>query len=156
MAESDPTLRFEYAKELRQNILSGQGDLHRQTVKWELAHPHGVEGAFYEPRISYRETITQAAQGYYKHKKQSGGAGQYAEVSLWIAPYEEGMAPPSSEIKVRGEEIHELPWGGKLVFYNCIVGGVIDARFMLAILKGIMEVMEQGPLTNSYARDIAV
>ena len=156
MAESDSTLRFAYAKELRQNILSGQGDLHLQTVKWELAHTHGVEIEFYEPRISYRETITQAAQGYYKHKKQSGGAGQYAEVSMWIAPYEEGMAPPSSEIKVRGEDVHELPWGGKLVFHNCIVGGVIDARFMPAILKGIMEVMEQGPLTHSYARDIAV
>ena len=155
LAESDPTLVFEYAKELRQNILHGQGALHLQTVKWELEHVYGVEIEFYEPRISYRETIQTAARGEHRHKKQSGGAGQFAEVSLWIQPYEADQAPPA-DIKVRHTEEHELPWGGKLVFHNCIVGGVIDARFMPAILKGLMEVMENGPITGSYVRDVAV
>jgi len=155
MAESDPTLVFEYAQELKQNILHGQGELHLHTVKWEMEQVHGVEIEYYEPRISYRETIQRAAQGEYRHKKQSGGAGQFAEVSLWIQPYVAGQAPPA-DLKVRHTEEHDLPWGGKLVFHHCIVGGVIDARFLPAILKGLMEEMEHGPMTGSYVRDVAV
>jgi len=155
MAETDPTLIFEYAKELKQNILHGQGELHLQTVKWELSHLHGIELEYYEPRISYRETIQKPAKGYHKHKKQSGGSGQYAEVYLWAVPHEEGAEPPA-DIKVRKTETIDLPWGGKLVFHNCIVGGVIDTRFMPAIQKGIMDVMEDGPITGSYVRDIAI
>jgi elongation factor G len=155
IASSDPTLKFEYAKELKQNILHGQGEIHFATVKWQLEHLYGVEVAFSDPRISYRETIQKPAQADYRHKKQSGGAGQFAEVYLKIAPYSEGMEHPS-ELKVRETQLVELDWGGTLAFNNCIVGGVIDARFMPAILKGIMEVVEEGPLTSSYSRDIAV
>lgn len=155
LQEGDPTLLFHYSKELRQSILEGQGEMHLQMVKRMLSSIFGVEVEFHQPRISYRETIRSASDGYYKHKKQSGGSGQYAEVYMRIEPYQDGMPDPD-DIKIRGSEVHELPWGGKLVFCNCIVGGVIDARFMPAILKGILEVMESGPVTGSYARDIRV
>ncbi len=155
MVETDPTLGFEYAKELKQNIIHAQGELHLSMVKWELEHIHGVGLEYYEPRISYRETIQKPAKGDFRHKKQSGGAGQFAEVSLWIQPAEMDGAPPA-DLKVRHTDEHELPWGGKLIFHNCIVGGVIDQRFMPAILKGILEVLENGPITGSYVRDIAV
>ena len=155
MHESDPTLITEYAKELKQTILHGQGELHLQMVKWSLSHLHGIEIGFEKPRISYRETIQKAAEGYHKHKKQSGGSGQYAEVYLKIQPWSEHVVDPP-ELKVRNKQEIEMDWGGKLVFCNCIVGGVIDNRFMPAIVKGLMEVMEEGPLTGSYCRDIIV
>jgi len=162
----DPTVILEYSKELKQLILHGQGEFHLNTmVKWHLDNIYKLETQFIAPKIPYRETITKSAQADFRHKKQSGGAGQFGEVHLVIEPYEEGK-PESTKFKfggdkelavqVRGREEHPLPWGGKLVFCNCIVGGVIDARFLPAILKGIMEKMEIGPLTGSYARDIRV
>ncbi|MEL6135410.1 MAG: elongation factor G, partial [Bacteroidota bacterium] len=146
MAASDPTLLHEYAKEIKQSLLQGQGELHLQTAKWNLKNVYGVEIDFIDPKISYRETITKQADGYYKHKKQSGGAGQYAEVKLIARSYIGDDNPHPQDIKVRGTDIHELPWGGRLIFHNCIVGGVIDNRFMPAILKGLMELMEEGPI----------
>ena len=162
--QEDPTFLVEYSKELKQMIISGQGEFHLNTMKWRIEHNDKLEIEFYPPRIPYRETITKYAYADYRHKKQSGGAGQFGEVHLVIEPYTEGMPAPTmykingvdSKISVKDTEVVELPWGGKLVFYNCIVGGVIDARFMPAILKGIMEKMEEGPLTGSYARDIRV
>lgn len=164
MHEEDPSLLVEYSKELKQMILSGQGEFHLNTMKWRIEHNDKINIEFYAPRIPYRETITKYAQADYRHKKQSGGAGQFGEVHLVIEPYEEGMPDPvsykiggiDSKMSVKGKEIYDLPWGGKLIFYNCIVGGVIEARFMPAIMKGIMEKMEEGPLTGSYARDIRV
>jgi len=87
--------------------------------------------------------------------KQSGGAGQFGEVYMKIEPFYDGMPEPT-EYSVRGKEVIDLEWGGKLVFYNCIVGGVIDARFIPSILKGVMEKMEEGPITGSYVRDVRV
>ena len=164
MHEEDPSLLIEYSKELKQMILSGQGEFHLNTMKWRIEHNDKILIEFYAPKIPYRETITKYAQADYRHKKQSGGAGQFGEVHMVIEPFEEGMPDPvsykiggvDSKMSVKGKEEYELPWGGKLVFYNCIVGGVIEARFMPAILKGIMEKMEEGPLTGSYARDIRV
>jgi len=164
MHEEDPTVLVEYSKELKQIILSGQGEHHLKIVKWHLDNVFKVETEFLTPKIPYRETITKAAQADYRHKKQSGGAGQFGEVHLIIEPHKEGSPDPDmfkingKEIKlsIRGKEEHELAWGGKLVYCNCIVGGSIDARFMPAILKGIMEKLEEGPLTGSYARDIRV
>ncbi|MEO1450006.1 MAG: elongation factor G, partial [Bacteroidota bacterium] len=155
MADSDPTLRFEFSKELKQSLIHGQGELHLMSIKWILEHMYGVDITYTDPKISYRETIQQASEGYYKHKKQSGGSGQYAEVYLKIQPYAPDQGPPG-DFKVRGTELIELEWGGTLAFHNCIVGGVIDTRFMPAILKGLMEVMENGPITGSYVRDVAV
>ena len=155
MKESDPTLSMQFEKELKQNILSGQGELHLQTAKWIIEHVYGVAVTYSDPRVSYRETIQKVANAEYRHKKQSGGSGQFGEVSLRIGPYYEGVEHPS-DIKVRETEVVELDWGGKLVFCNCIVGGVIEQRFLPGILKGIMEVMEEGPLTGSYARDVIV
>ena len=155
MAESDPTLRVEYARELKQTILHGQGALHLQTIKWQLENLYGLSIRFLDPKISYRETIQQPASGSYKHKKQSGGSGQFGEVYLKIFPYDEPFEAPA-EFKVRDRQEIELDWGGKLVYCNCIVGGVIGARFLPAILKGIMKVMEEGPITKSYARDVIV
>ena len=160
----DPTIKIEYSKELKQTILYGQGEYHINTLKWHLDHVYKIEAEFFTPKIPYRETITKLAAADYRHKKQSGGAGQFGEIYIVIEPYIEG-APDPTMYKIAGKEIklnvrdkQEVPlvWGGKLVFYNCIVGGAIDARFLPAILKGIMEKMEEGPLTGSYARDIRV
>ena len=160
----DPSFIVEYSKELKQLLVHCQGEYHLNVLKWYFDHVHKIEVNFLAPKIPYRETITKPAQADYRHKKQSGGAGQFGEVHLIIEPYEEGAAPKSmfkfgdkeQKLSVRAVEEHELSWGGKLVFANCIVGGSIDARFLPAILKGIMEKMDEGPLTGSYARDIIV
>ena len=153
--QEDPTLELKYAKELKQLILYGQGELHLAVCKWYLENIYKLQVEFETPRISYRETIRKPSASSYRHKKQSGGAGQFGEVHLKIEPYEEGMPEPTG-FNIRGKEVIELEWGGKLVFYNCIVGGVIDARFIPSILKGIMEKMEEGPITGSYVRDVRV
>jgi len=160
----DPTIVVEYSKELKQTILSGQGEHHINILKWHLTNTYKIEVDLFPPKIPYRETITKVAAGDYRHKKQSGGAGQFGEVHLIIEPIVEGV-PAGNKFKVegrdlvlniKGKEEYPLEWGGVLEYYNCIVGGAIDARFMPAILKGIMEKMEEGPLTGSYARDIRV
>lgn len=164
MKEEDPTWIVEVSKELKQTIVSGQGEFHLKTLKWRMENNDKIEIEFIEPKIPYRETITKSARADYRHKKQSGGAGQFGEVHLIVEPYVEG-APVQDiyrfggqEYKVSARDTQEIPleWGGKLVFVNSIVGGSIDARFMPAILKGIMARMEQGPLTGSYARDVRV
>ena len=164
MHEEDPTWRVEQSKELRQTIVSGQGEFHLRTLKWRLENVEKIQVVYEEPKIPYRETITKAARADYRHKKQSGGAGQFGEVQLIVEPYEEGKPLQEvyrfngQEFKINAKATEEvtLEWGGKLVFVNSIVGGSIDARFMPAILKGIMERMERGPLTGSYARDVRV
>lgn len=155
MRKVDQTLEVEYSKELKQILLKGQGELHLNIAKWHLEQLDKIPIEFIAPKIPYRETITKTATASYRHKKQSGGAGQFGEVHMLIEPYSEGMTF-QQQFPVRGSDEHSLSWGGKLVFNNCIVGGAIDARFMPAILKGIMEKMEEGPLTGSYARDIVV
>ena len=164
MRQEDPTWVVEQSKELRQILVHGQGEFHLRTLKWRLENLDKIAVEFSEQRIPYRETITRAARADYRHKKQSGGAGQFGEVHLIIEPYSEGMPDPvvykfgNQEIRIaiKGKEEIPLEWGGKLVFINSVVGGAIDARFMPAILKGIMSRMEQGPLTGSYARDVRV
>lgn len=153
--QEDPTLEVQYSRELKQLIISAQGELHLAVCKWYLENIYKLNITFESPRISYRETIRSSSIAVHRHKKQSGGAGQFAEVHMKVEPYTEGMPEPS-EYSVRGKEIIDLPWGGKLVFYNCIVGGVIDARFIPSILKGVMEKMEEGPITGSYVRDVRV
>lgn len=153
--QEDPTIEVGYSRELKQLIIAAQGEMHLAVCKWFLENVYKLHVDFVSPRISYRETIRKPAQAMYRHKKQSGGAGQFGEVHLKIEPYYEGMPEPT-EFSVRGKEIIDLEWGGKLVFYNCIVGGVIDARFIPSILKGVMEKMEEGPITGSYVRDVRV
>ncbi len=164
MHEEDPTWIVEQSKELKQTILSGQGEFHLRTLKWRVENNDKLPIIFEEPKIPYRETITKAARADYRHKKQSGGAGQFGEVHLIVEPYTEGMPAPDTyrfgnqEFKMNVRDTQEIPleWGGKLVVCNCIVGGAIDARFIPAIVKGLMDRMEQGPLTGSYARDVRV
>ncbi len=151
----DPTVTMAYSNELKQQILGCQGELHLSTIDWMLEHIYGVKSVLEPPKIAYRETIKRSASANYRHKKQSGGAGQFAQVHLKISPWHEGMPEPEG-FNIRGKEEIDLPWGGKLVFYNCIVGGVIDLRYLPSIRKGIMEVMESGPLTGSYIRDVRV
>ena len=164
MREEDPTWQIEQSKELRQILVHGQGEFHLRTLKWRMENNEKIQIVFDEPKIPYRETITKAARADYRHKKQSGGAGQFGEVHLIVEPYVEGN--PTQEvyrfgnqefrINAKSEEVIDLEWGGKLVFINSVVGGAIDARFMPAILKGVMQRMEQGPLTGCYARDVRV
>ena len=164
MHEEDPTWVVEQSKELKQTLLKGQGEFHLRTLKWRVENNDKLPVVFEEPKIPYRETITKAARADYRHKKQSGGSGQFGEVHLIIEPYTEGMPAPDSyrfgnqEFKMNVRDTQEIPlaWGGKLVVCNCIVGGAIDARFIPAIVKGLMDRMEQGPLTGSYARDVRV
>ena len=164
MREEDPTWEVEQSKELKQIIVHGQGEFHLRTLKWRLENNEKIFVNFEEPKIPYRETITKAARADYRHKKQSGGAGQFGEVHMIVEPYYEGMPLPEIykfngqeyKVTVKSQEVIDLEWGGKLVFINSTVGGSIDARFMPAILKGVMSRMEQGPLTGSYARDVRV
>ncbi len=164
MRQEDPTWVIEQSKELRQTIVHGQGEFHLRTLKWRMENNEKIAVTYEEPKIPYRETITKTARADYRHKKQSGGAGQFGEVHLIVEPYTEGMPDPTVykfngqefKMNIKGREEVELEWGGKLVFLNSVVGGAIDARFMPAILKGVMERMEQGPLTGSYARDVRV
>ena len=164
MRQEDPTWVVEQSKELKQTIIHGQGEFHLRTLKWRLENNEKIPVKFVDAKIPYRETITKAARADYRHKKQSGGAGQFGEVHLIVEPYAEGMPDPVSykfngqefKMNIKSKEVVDLEWGGKLVFINSVVGGAIDTRFMPAILKGIMERMEQGPLTGSYARDVRV
>ena len=164
MREEDPTWDVEQSKELKQIIVHGQGEFHLRTLKWRLENNEKIFINFEEPKIPYRETITKPARADYRHKKQSGGAGQFGEVHMIVEPYSDGMPLPESykfngqeyKVTVKSQEVIDLEWGGKLVFINSTVGGSIDARFMPAILKGVMSRMEQGPLTGSYARDVRV
>ncbi|MBN1340834.1 MAG: elongation factor G [Bacteroidales bacterium] len=153
MHKVDQTLVVQYSKELKQLIVGGQGELHLNVTKWQIENLDKIPIEFLAPKIPYRETITKPAKSMYRHKKQSGGAGQFGEVHMMIEPYTEGMSW-TTEFPVRGSEEIKLEWGGKLIMNNSIVGGAIDTRFMPAILKGVMEKMEEGPLTGSYARDI--
>ena len=164
MREEDPTWQIEQSKELKQIIVHGQGEFHLRTLKWRMENNEKIQIVFDEPKVPYRETITKAARADYRHKKQSGGAGQFGEVHLIVEPYYEGMPDPDVyrfgnqeyRINAKSTEVVDLEWGGKLVFINSVVGGAIDARFMPAILKGVMQRMEQGPLTGCYARDVRV
>jgi elongation factor G len=164
MREEDPTWQIEQSKELKQIIVHGQGEFHLRTLKWRMENNDKIQIVFDEPKIPYRETITKSARADYRHKKQSGGAGQFGEVHLIVEPYYEGMPDPDVyrfggqeyRINAKSKEEVNLEWGGKLVFINSVVGGAIDTRFMPAILKGIMQRMEQGPLTGCYARDVRV
>ena len=164
ISAQDPTIIVEYSKELKQTILSGQGEQHINVCKWRLENEFGVKVVMFAPKIPYRETITKIATATYRHKKQSGGAGQFGEVSILICPIVEGV-PFTNKFKIDGKDVvlnvktkeeFDLEWGGRLEFYNCVVGGAIDARFMPAILKGLNDKMTEGPLTGSYARDIRV
>ncbi|MDH7912346.1 elongation factor G [Winogradskyella sp. SYSU M77433] len=151
----DLTVDLTYNHETHQTLVGTQGELHLAILKWLLENVYEVNAKFESPKISYRETIQRSATANYRHKKQSGGSGQFGQVHLKIEPYFEGMPEPEG-FSIRGKEEADLPWDGKLVFYNCIVGGVIDQRYLPSIMKGILEVMEQGPLTDSYVRDIRV
>lgn len=153
--EEDPTVIVEFVPELKQTIVRCQGDMHLAVIKWKMEHYYKVEVKFTKPRIPYRETIRRMAEANYRHKKQSGGSGQFGEVFMRIEPWQEGMNDPKG-LSVRGRDMFDLDWGGKLVYYNCIVGGAIDQRFMPSILKGVMEKMHEGPLTGSFVRDVRV
>ncbi len=151
----DPTVNISFSSEAKQLILACQGELHLATIDWTLKNIYGVEARFEKPKIAFRETIQRSSASNYRHKKQSGGSGQFAEVHLKIEPWDENMEEPQG-FNIRGKEEIDLSWGGKLVFYNCIVGGVIDLRYLPSIMKGVLEVMEEGPLTGSYIRDVRV
>ena len=153
--EEDPTLLVEQSIELKQTIIQGQGEMHLDIIRYKAEQNFGVKIELIEPRIPYRETITKEVNQDYRHKKQSGGAGQFAEVHMRIEPYYDGIPAPHG-LNAKNIEVEDLKWGGKFSFVWAIVGGVIDSRFINAIKKGIMAKMEEGPGTGSYCRDIRV
>lgn len=153
--EQDPTVVITYSKESKEQLLGCQGELHLAIIDWTLKNNYNIKANYSKPKIKYRETIQRSSTANYRHKKQSGGSGQFAQVHLKIEPWYEGMPEPEG-FNIRGKEEVDLPWGGKLVFYNCIVGGVIDARYIPSVMKGVLEVMEEGPLTGSFIRDVRV
>jgi len=155
LQEEDASIRIEVSQELKQTLLHCQGELHLKVLQWKIENVHKLDVKFDKPKIPYRETIGRRAEGSYRHKKQSGGSGQFAEVYLRIEPWFQDMPNPEG-LNLRSKEEINLDWGGKLVFCNCIVGGVIDTRFLPSIMKGVMEKMQNGPLTGCYARDIRV
>lgn len=155
LASEDPTIVIEQSKALKQTLLHGQGQLHLDLIKYRIEKVNGIAMNYIKPRISYRETITKVSNDSYRHKKQTGGAGQFAEVHMRIEPWTEGMPPPTA-LNVRKEEVEDLPWGGKLIYMWCIVGGAIDGNFSNAIKKGVLQKMEEGPLTGSYCQDLRV
>ena len=155
ITDEDPTLLIEQSPTLKQTIMHGQGQLHLDIIKYRVEKVNGISMEFVRPRIPYRETIRKSVNESYRHKKQSGGSGQFGEVHMRLEPYYEGMPEPA-DLNVRKTEIEELPWGGKLAFYWCIVGGSIDAKYSNAIKKGIMGQMEEGPLTGSNCQDLRV
>lgn len=155
IADEDPTLILEQSPTLKQTLMHGQGQLHLDIIKYRVEKVNNITMEFIRPRIPYRETIRKPVNESYRHKKQSGGSGQFGEVHMRLEPYFEGMPEPS-DLNVRKAEIEDLPWGGKLAFYWCIVGGSIDAKYSNAIKKGIMQQMEEGPLTGSNCQDLRV
>jgi elongation factor G len=155
LRDEDPTVIVQFSPELRQTLIHCQGDMHLAVIKWKIEHNFPIEVKFVKPRIPYRETIRKTAEANYRHKKQSGGAGQFGEVFMRIEPFYEGIPDPKG-LNVRVRDEYPLDWGGKLVYFNCIVGGAIDQRFIPSILKGVMEKMQEGPLTGSYVRDVRV
>lgn len=155
LVEEDPSIIVEVSAELKQTIIHCQGELHMSVIKWKLENTHKLSVDFKKPKVAYRETIQTEAETTYRHKKQSGGAGQFGEISMKIFPITAESEEPKG-YPIRGKEEIELPWGGKLIYYNCIVGGAIDARFHPSILKGVMEKMQEGPLTGSNVQDVGV
>ena len=155
LKEEDPTLKVEIDHDTHEAILGGQGQLHLDLVKYRLEKDFGVKMEMKNPKISYRETITGKAEADYRHKKQSGGAGQFGEIHMRVENYYEGMPEPEG-VNIRSKEFEDLPWGGKFAFYWCIVGGAIDSRYIGAIKKGIMQQLKEGPLTGSHCQNIRV
>ncbi len=152
MHEEDPTFNVYHDPESHQTVVSGLGELHLEVIMKRLQQKYGVEVEMKPPRIPYRETIKGATSTSYRHRKQTGGSGQFGEVHFHIEPWDEGRPIPGQYQK-RGEELEDLSWGGKFHFVNSIVGGTIDARFVPAVKKGIVETLERGafagyPMTN--------
>ena len=133
--EEDPTFKVEIDPELRQTVLSGQGELHFEVILARLKRKHQVEVDMVAPKIPYRETITAAAEAQGKYKKQSGGRGQYGDVWLKLEP---------------------LPRSTGFEFVNAIVGGAVPSKYIPAVEKGVKEAMKQGVIAGFSVMDIKV
>lgn len=135
LAAEDPSLLVEYHASLNETVLRGQGELHLRLVLEKLQHDYHVEVETYPPKIAYRETITTSAEGHHRHKKQTGGAGQFGEVFLRVEP---------------------LARGGGFEFTDAVVGGAIPKQFIPAVEKGILQAMEEGAIAGYPLQDIHV
>jgi elongation factor G len=121
--EEDPTFHFEYSSELRQTLIHGMGERHFEIVLDRLRRRYGVEAELVRPRIPYREALRGTAEGQGKHKKQSGGRGQYGDCWVRLSP---------------------RPRGAGYLFVDKIVGGVIPNKFIPAVDRGVQEAAERG------------
>lgn len=153
--EEDPAFSVRIDPELHQVLLRGQSELHLGMIVKRLKEKYGVEVNMLEAKIPFRETIRGTAKEFYRHKKQTGGAGQFGEVHFYMEAYREG-APYPEEFTIRGSEITDLPWGGKLEFVSAIVGGAVDARFIPAVKKGVMEIMATGVIAGYPVTDVRI
>jgi elongation factor G len=148
MHEEDPSLVIVHDQHLKQVVLGGQGEMHLEIARFRLRNRFGVEVEFNRPKVAYRETIQIPARASYRHKKQTGGAGQFADISMMVEPINGEFKPPS-DISVRGRAELETAWGSKIEFIDAIVGGVIDMRrFFGAIQKGVQEALQEGPIAG--------
>ncbi len=134
LAAEDPTFRVEH-NTAHQTVISGLGDLHMRYILDRMANQYHTEVTTETPRIPYRETVTSKAEGHYRHKKQTGGAGQFGEVYLRVEPRQRGAG---------------------FEFADEVKGGVIPGQFIPAVEKGVRQVLEAGPLAGYPMRDIRV
>ena len=156
LAEEDPSLIITHDPLLNQIVIGGQGEMQLDIARFRLKNRFGVEVEFYRPKVAYRETVRGSARSKYRHKKQTGGAGQFAEISMLVeAPDAEFKTP--ADIKVRNVDTSETDWGAKIEFIDAIVGGVIDMRrFGGAILKGVLDAMQEGPVAGYPVGDVRI
>ncbi|MBK8068102.1 MAG: elongation factor G [Rhodanobacteraceae bacterium] len=135
LAEEDPCFRIEHHKELNETVIRGLGELHLRVILERMKERYGVEVTTRPPRIAYRETISANADGHHRHKKQTGGAGQFGEVFLRVEP---------------------LPRGAGFEFVDEVKGGTIPGQFLPAIEKGVRQVLETGAVAGYQLHDVRV
>jgi elongation factor G len=135
LSAEDPTFRVEHNATLNQTVISGLGDLHMRYILERMTKQYNVEVSTKPPRIPYRETITARAEGHHRHKKQTGGAGQFGEVFLKVEP---------------------LRRGSGFEFVDQVKGGAIPGQFIPAVEKGVRQVLDSGPVAGYPVHDVRV
>ncbi len=135
LTAEDPSLRLEFNAQANETVLRGMGEYHLRLLLERMKDEFGVEVSTRPPKIAYRETVTRKAEGHHRHKKQTGGAGQFGEVYLRIEPMERGTG---------------------FEFVNKVVGGTIPGQFIPAVEKGVKQVLNEGAISGNPLQDVRV